>query len=198
MASCSTCVALYLYSTSNHNVNAWREKNAEVALYLYSTSNHNNIYLRGLGTFVALYLYSTSNHNRFKMPLQNELVALYLYSTSNHNSAFIRLSASMLLYTFILHQTTTQTQSGRGRIGCFIPLFYIKPQLIINTVNYPQVALYLYSTSNHNQLFVVLLTWRLLYTFILHQTTTMRYGSTTSRVLLYTFILHQTTTNLRH
>ena len=81
--------------------------------------------------------------------------------------------------------------------SCFIPLFYIKPQLSRGTTVPRCVALYLYSTSNHNVRVAKWPSRRLLYTFILHQTTTLEFLGCKGQKLLYTFILHQTTTELR-
>ena len=100
------------------------------------------------------------------------LVVLYLYSTSNHNNFFSMNFFSWLFYTSILHQTTTECHFQFLDRGCFIPLFYIKPQRPIvallrvsccfiplfyikpqhekRSYELSAVVLYLYSTSNHN------------------------------------------------
>ena len=56
-------------------------------------------------------------------------VVLYLYSTSNHNRVIPFETKHELFYTSILHQTTTRVFGEVSQRGCFIPLFYIKPQL---------------------------------------------------------------------
>ena len=99
-------------------------------------------------------------------------VVLYLCSTSNHNTSFGVLSWRTLFYTFVLHQTTTGTGIVYHPGGCFIPLFYIKPQQRRLVVLYPSVVLYLCSTSNHNLFLDVVRHPLLFYTFVLHQTTT--------------------------
>ena len=100
------------------------------------------------------------------------LIVLYLYSTSNHNCLVSCVSLAVLYYNFIINQNTTQSLPTNRKNHCLIPLFYIKPQLIVACFSImfhcliplfyikpqPQgvhgrkvgIVLYLYSTSNHN------------------------------------------------
>ena len=127
--------------------------------------------------FMALYLFSTSNHNRTRPRPRHGDLALYLFSTSNHTLIAVHKSLCKWLYTSFLHQTTTALlesrmwQDGfiplfyikpqRRRRRCsprrhgFIPLFYIKPQQFAFGGLTVAMALYLFSTSNHNLLFEV-------------------------------------------
>ncbi len=105
---------------------------------------------------VVLYLYSTSNHNIFPFRLSSQGVVLYLYSTSNHNNTVSRdfiLKVVLYLYSTSNHNISWAWQDSH------------------------MVVLYLYSTSNHNRTLVIVLSVRLSYIFILHQTTTSRYPS---------------------
>ena len=61
----------------------------------------------------------------------------------------------------------------------------------------PLVALYRYSTSNHNSAFILKLRQSLHYIVILHQTTTLVLVKVTMPKLHYIVILHQTTTARR-
>ena len=122
-------VALYLSSTSNHNVGTVTGTKLGVALYLSSTSNHNRPVLTLLEVLVALYLSSTSNHNHLLRLVRLRLVALYLSSTSNHNSTMSAQLSSVLRYIFLLHQTTTTMERKQDFLSCVISFFYIKPQL---------------------------------------------------------------------
>ena len=85
----SGSIVLYLYSTSNHNLDQIFGKHLPIVLYLYSTSNHNRRGSTKSLTFIVLYLYSTSNHNTVESCAEICLIVLYLYSTSNHNIHFI-------------------------------------------------------------------------------------------------------------
>ena len=98
--------------------------------------------------------------------------ALYLFSTSNHNLARCALRLEMLLYIFFLHQTTTVLAYTCHSSRCFISFFYIKPQLLGELLLLVPVALYLFSTSNHNLPPLAVCYTQLLYIFFLHQTTT--------------------------
>ena len=102
-----------------------------VALYLFSTSNHNAPPVSAPPPGVALYLFSTSNHNMFAKIANTTNVALYLFSTSNHNSDTATRHLPSLLYIFFLHQTTTCSWHGCPSPSCFISFFYIKPQPIL-------------------------------------------------------------------
>ncbi len=121
---------------------------------------------------IALYLVSTSNHNCSRAYWTMQIIALYLVSTSNHNVLIRLQQQAQLLYTLFLHQTTTAAALGLLTLNCFIPCFYIKPQLwseygyndedcfipcfYIKPQLVPAplalgcIALYLVSTSNHN------------------------------------------------
>ncbi len=121
-----------------------------VALYLSSTSNHNLTTYRHLARSVALYLSSTSNHNDVRLANLHQTVALYLSSTSNHNPITTRRILRRLRYIFLLHQTTTRQLIILCGRRCVISFFYIKPQRLPRNLFNLSVALYLSSTSNHN------------------------------------------------
>ena len=143
-------VVLYLCSTSNHNLRTQNVLNNEVVLYLCSTSNHNCRSCCPSYPLVVLYLCSTSNHNHLAAYI---IMAKLFYTFVLHQTTTTPTVGSQpptLFYTFVLHQTTTKSRSRicslslfytfvlhqtttkqwrNGRItGCFIPLFYIKPQ----------------------------------------------------------------------
>ena len=113
------------------------------------------------------------------------IIALYLFSTSNHNPRHKPRHGTRLLYTSFLHQTTTTAVYLCLTLDCFIPLFYIKPQLIQKYTKELKIALYLFSTSNHNTKGRIIKPTKLLYTSFLHQTTT-RHSNTKRRY--YCFI----------
>ena len=83
-------------------------------------------------------------------------VVLYIYSTSNHNYETDCYHLIQLSYIFILHQTTTSKSTSSFLSGCLIYLFYIKPQLHSRLGRRLIVVLYIYSTSNHNSIAVIL------------------------------------------
>ena len=99
-----------------------------VALYRYSTSNHNNSCSPSPTWKVALYRYSTSNHNARPYPLT--LLLLHYIVILHQTTTAIRPSRtwSGLHYIVILHQTTTILAFKKFQICCIISLFYIKPQ----------------------------------------------------------------------
>ena len=78
-----------------------------IVLYLYFTSNHNLQVLPQRRVPIVLYLYSTSNHNHQLAPC----VGLELsYTFILHQTTTLGLCEIWRLwlsYTFILHQTTT-------------------------------------------------------------------------------------------
>ena len=78
-----------------------------IALYLFSTSNHNRLLGCTSTRSIALYLFSTSNHNTRCRVTVCVAIALYLFSTSNHNRCCCIWRLSTLLYISFLHQTTT-------------------------------------------------------------------------------------------
>ena len=190
-------VALYLSSTSNHN---WLVKLvvvALVALYLSSTSNHNAKSKGALFPYVALYLSSTSNHNRFYHIVLRYWVALYLSSTSNHNKyAKLVIIAGVALY---LSSTSNHNTYEDLSYNAYVALYLSSTSnhnAIAWATNRRLVALYLSSTSNHNSIFIFLSIYKLRYIFLLHQTTTNGNKSQEPAELRYIFLLHQTTTLL--
>ena len=80
-------IILYLFSTSNHNMQAGHVEPVPIVLYLFSTSNHN-----------------TGPHTWKWHP-----IVLYLFSTSNHNMLVEVAYNHRLSYISFLHQTTTYT-----------------------------------------------------------------------------------------
>ena len=143
---------------------------------------------------MALYLFSTSNHNWW---LQGRQPLRWLYTSFLHQTTTSqRFSASVntWLYTSFLHQTTTRLAPCFGRLDGFIPLFYIKPQHVAVEGVDTSMALYLFSTSNHNPRAERLQRCGMaLYLF-----STSNHNSyvvdQNNRVWLYTSFLHQTTT----
>ena len=143
-----------------------------IALYLFSTSNHNQSLAYAYATQIALYLFSTSNHN---LPELVEIIGLLLYTSFLHQTTTLSLFRSCCHHCFIPLFYIKPQRSGRmaGReadcfiplfyikpqhirveyfcfLNCFIPLFYIKPQLCVSVCQRTKIALYLFSTSNHN------------------------------------------------
>ena len=103
-----------------------------------------------LKTLVVKYLFSTSNHNikpaHDNTPLLSNTSFLH-QTTTNENLCFY---TAMLSNTSFLHQTTTVVTLLLFYICCQIPLFYIKPQRLLESSNFAVVVKYLFSTSNHN------------------------------------------------
>ncbi len=146
----------------------------------------------------------------------NGAIVFYLCSTSNHNPLLTRFSLPALSFTFVLHQTTTAKACKRLSYYCLLPLFYIKPQRVLQPASSASIVFYLCSTSNHNLapalptgtgiVFYLCSTsnhngWRgsegvktLSFTFVLHQTTTLGEFPFQVVELSFTFVLHQTTT----
>ena len=187
-------VVLYLYSTSNHNF-----LNAEpycfgVVLYLYSTSNHNSdcrVFQKHMLSYIFILHQTTTMDIKIRTAIRLSYIFI-LHQTTTHNSFFIFVLR--LSYIFILHQTTTSPTHISTRSCCLISLFYIKPQRdVVRSTEHssclislfyikpqhslvyggePIVVLYLYSTSNHNRMKLLIFRKKLSYIFILHQTTT--------------------------
>ena len=78
-------------------------------------------------------------------------VALYRYSTSNHNLAngLYKLTRSCIISLFYI-KPQLKYETEDGQVCCIISLFYIKPQRSNSRKISIRVALYRYSTSNHN------------------------------------------------
>ena len=144
---------------------------------------------------VVLYLSSTSNHNPIKL-WTNVMLLCYIFLL--HQTTTLKPALYIIVelcYIFLLHQTTTKQLISNWIIGCVISFFYIKPQpgtvgqtrkgscVISFFYIKPQpryaeykfnlVVLYLSSTSNHNQYFLIIFVLPLCYIFLLHQTTTV-------------------------
>ena len=166
----------------------------QIVLYFFSTSNHNRARQLADEVCIVLYFFSTSNHNSALSVVALQRIVLYFFSTSNHNKdLFINLCAE-LSYTSFLHQTTTKSSSTCPHTHCLILLFYIKPQQVGKTINFKDIVLYVFSTSNHNRDWWWSCATLLSYTSFLHQTTTWTCNPQGSLVLSYTSFLHQTTT----
>ncbi len=143
---------------------------------------------------MALYLFSTSNHNKRKTYRR---ISEWLYISFLHQTTTVSSSHEKRirwLYISFLHQTTTIYAPSSPLADGFISLFYIKPQLWLSSCTCAQygfislfyikpqlniqereslaMALYLFSTSNHNLLMIIIMCHIWLYISFLHQTTT--------------------------
>ena len=121
-----------------------------VVLYLCSTSNHNTpIYPNHITALFYTFVLHQTTTQRPEDNAQGVLFYTFvLHQTTTWRDR--RHLASSLFYTFVLHQTTTCSCGSTCRSGCFIPLFYIKPQRQDIAMMLATVVLYLCSTSNHN------------------------------------------------
>ena len=160
VASCSHSFWKLLYTFILHQTTTSNIAILRANVLLYTFILHQTTTICDGSVWFALLLYTFILH---QTTTQNGVIqftgkiALYLYSTSNHNIAGYHDQNRELLYTFILHQTTTKIDAANRRVNCFIPLFYIKPQLLGRLCWRQRIALYLYSTSNHNIYFLIYL-----------------------------------------
>ena len=205
-------------------------------LILHQTTTHLKKRSKLLGCFIS-WFYIKPQHvwNNY---LENCRCFISWFYIKPQPNCITTLTKDKLLYILILHQTTTRPNWWWQAQGCFISWFYIKPQLsaltnaqqmccfiswfyikpqLIRLINqtvkvalyldstsnhnnsvfnvpYASVALYLDSTSNHNDLPTAEAQKTLLYILILHQTTTAYGILSKANLLLYILILHQTTT----
>ena len=102
----SQVVAQLLYPTSDRNREAAREQSAPVVFLLYPTSNRNSLLFSVMWGSVVFLLYPTSNRNL----VVEVLIHVVLY------------------FSFILHQTATDTFHDPPDLCCISPLSYIEPQ----------------------------------------------------------------------
>ena len=100
-----------------------------VATFLVSTSNRNIEVGAQAGADVATFLVSTSNRNYLCIVIKKVLVATFLVSTSNRNHFATMERLWLLLHFLFLHQTATVFPFLMLILGCYISCFYIKPQL---------------------------------------------------------------------
>ena len=105
-----------------------------------------------------------------------------------------QLSSVSCVISFFYIKPQLHKEHLQKWFSCVISFFYIKPQLHKEHLQKWFVALYLSSTSNHNQLELEENYLRLRYIFLLHQTTTWLSVSKNLAWLRYIFLLHQTTT----
>ena len=116
-------------------------------------------------------LHQTTTWRRSIRPRRELHYIVILHQTTTY--CMVSDLYSMLHYIVILHQTTTINMEISLYQGCIISLFYIKPQLVYYDIIIQFVALYRYSTSNHNFWTISYDVIKLHYIVILHQTTTM-------------------------
>ena len=138
---------------------------------------------------------STSNHNLLALAGGTEEVVFPFSSTSNHNPLLLFVIKIMLYFLSLLHQTTTfivilfifvccisflfyiKPQLMEHLLffvrGCISFLFYIKPQRRTGKSNFLPVVFPFSSTSNHNRLGTRVLSVKLYFLSLLHQTTTV-------------------------
>ena len=142
-------IVSYLFSTSNHNLDATVAEHPRLSLtfFLHQTTtqlvvllSHANCLLpffyikpqpRRLTPYnltIVSYLFSTSNHNRCVVAVAEPPLSLtfFLHQTTTEwkNSSLSR----QLSLTFFLHQTTTCFCCWYYSFYCLLPFFYIKPQ----------------------------------------------------------------------
>ena len=95
-----------------------------------------------------------------------------MFSTSNHNGLSFGHAIKKLYLLCFLHQTTTIRQKPTLKSCCISYVFYIKPQLYYRLLFVIFVVSLMFSTSNHNPIFVRILFILLYLLCFLHQTTT--------------------------
>ncbi len=147
--------------------------------------------------FSMLWLYISFLHQTTTDNVANATLLRWLYISFLHQTTtrtWFKRNQTKWLYISFLHQTTTcwcsphpprrwlyisflhQTTTHFCVVFCFrygfISLFYIKPQLLLLFFFVNDMALYLFSTSNHNASGVFPLPDAWLYISFLHQTTT--------------------------
>ena len=121
-------VALYRYSTSNHNLLWLLLITALVALYRYSTSNHNTSVHWHSSSWLhyIVILHQTTTLVLVKVTVSKLHYIVILHQTTT--GAIWECKQLKLHYIVILHQTTTYYKELNGVKCCIISLFYIKPQ----------------------------------------------------------------------
>ena len=105
----------------------------------------------------------------------DELTVVYLLTpTSNHNHVLKRKMSEELYIFWLLHQTTTSSQSRRPAPCCISFDSYIKPQHHVYYKSFGKVVYLLTPTSNHNLCVKIRNLLRLYIFWLLHQTTTSK------------------------
>ena len=171
-------IVFYLYSTSNHNVGSGLSDGVTIVFYLYSTSNHNRNY--GYKQYPSLSFISILHQTTtltYSVCGEQELSFISILHQTTTGADEEILSSDCLLSLFyikpqlacarrdkkklsfisILHQTTTSTSRALRKKDCLLSLFYIKPQQRPLLNDLFAIVFYLYSTSNHNVYFLILL-----------------------------------------
>ena len=147
-------VVLYLFSTSNHNMQQANLDKSRVVLYLFSTSNHN--------TMRQIKLINRLSYTFF---LHQTTTWCRCASVSDLLSVSVEFAHVSLSYTFFLHQTTTQAYRHTIFFGCLIPFFYIKPQLRGRARGVCQCCLIPFFYIKPQRIFSILLIYRCLHYF---------------------------------
>ena len=106
---------------------------------------------------IVFYLYSTSNHNLYDYVRSCALLSFI--SILHHTTTRLERLTQTLKLSFIsiLHETTTAEKWVTAEVHCLLSLFYIKPQQPRAFSIASRIVFYLYSTSNHNVYFLILL-----------------------------------------
>ena len=189
-----TLVALYRYSTSNHNSFPRDLVFQKVALYRYSTSNHNALILVRLASVLhyIVILHQTTTINYEAIKTGGCIISLFYIKPQQDALREVYIAGCIISLFYIKPQQSSNVQ-GRP-CSCIISLFYIKPQRCLLCLFFLNVALYRYSTSNHNLLWLLLITALVaLYRYSTSNHNQLANANATKQ-LHYIVILHQTTT----
>ena len=144
-----SCVISFFYIKPQLSSSSRYHRN--VALYLSSTSNHNfekGGIVGGKLRYIFL-LHQTTTHS-FSLPHTAGCVISFFYIKPQQRRGYKTLFSSCVISFFYIKPQLTASLSAAVN-GCVISFFYIKPQHAPAKDLISQVALYLSSTSNHNQ-----------------------------------------------
>ena len=140
-----------------------------------------------MSSMVVYLLTPTSNHNAKSSGFFGIRVVYLLTPTSNHNTDRNWLISSMLYIFWLLHQTTTSLHLSCHWVRCISFDSYIKPQPYFLLFPFHFVVYLLTPTSNHNWVLQTPYVMKLYIFWLLHQTTTYRFGSTDFQHITITF-----------
>ena len=183
-----------IFSTSNHNVNKTLLSELSVVYPIFSTSNHNVKSDVNVSSLVVYPIFSTSNHNRCYSV--GKCCKLYILSFLHQTTTLVTgciskvgcisylfyikpqlgvlifiITSSCISYLFYI-----KPQLRRSTLlplwSCISYLFYIKPQPPRNFYEPVRVVYPIFSTSNHNSAYCIVIVIPLYILSFLHQTTT--------------------------
>ena len=121
-----SCILSKFYIKPQHRFNHWRARPGCILSKFYIKPQPGRSGSRTPSGCILSKFYIKPQHIRTTKT--SDRVVSYRNSTSNHNRILILMLFPPLYLIEILHQTTTDGQSGEKIFSCILSKFYIKPQ----------------------------------------------------------------------